>query len=271
MELRVLHTHEEFEAIEELQAEIWHFEPLSVTPRHVFIAGARSGGLVLGAYDHNNRMVGFSLGFRGQRYGEPCLYSHLTGVLPSLQGQGLGCALKMAQWEFARETGLSSIVWTFDPLMMPNAKLNLQKLGAVVYRFIPNAYGASAFKMYGEGFPTHRFEIFWRVAQELPNGIQLNRPQPFGAGKGSLSPMIEVRDGVPQVNEAGLEAVLAGQQGLLEIPENHLAMRESEPELARLWQNVFFHCAKHCLETESHFVEAFTGIPSGGAYLVSPR
>ena len=46
-----LDSHDELEAIETLQTEIWHFEPQSVTPRHVFIAAVRSGGLVLGAFD----------------------------------------------------------------------------------------------------------------------------------------------------------------------------------------------------------------------------
>ena len=72
MHLRTLDSHDELEAIETLQTEIWHFEPQSVTPRHVFIAAVRSGGLVLGAFDHADTLVGFSLAFRGERNGEPC-------------------------------------------------------------------------------------------------------------------------------------------------------------------------------------------------------
>ena len=45
MYLRTLDSHDELEAIEALQTKIWHFEPQSVTPRHVFIAAVRSGGL----------------------------------------------------------------------------------------------------------------------------------------------------------------------------------------------------------------------------------
>lgn len=269
MHLRVLNSYEDFDDIEELQTRIWEFEPHSVTPRHIFIAGVRSGGLVLGAFDHRDHLVGFSLGFRGERDNAPCLYSHLTGVLPELQGQGVGYALKMAQREHALRVGLGAIVWTFDPLMMPNARLNLQKLGGVVYRYIPNAYGSSAFKMYGDGFPTHRFELHWSMTEE-----DLPRNEP-GAGwietAGALPELLTLcDDGTPVVDTSALDAVLSGRGGILRVPEDHLKMRRSNPRLARAWQETFFHCAESCLSQGHHFVKAFCGTDRGGAYWISP-
>ena len=270
MHLKVLESYEDFDDIEALQTHIWQFEPHSVTPRHVFIAGARSGGLVLGAFDHQGKLVGFSLGFRGQREGKPCLYSHLTGVLPELQGQGVGYALKMAQREHALDVGLDSIVWTFDPLMMPNARLNLQKLGGVVYRYIPNAYGASAFKMYGDGFPTHRFELHWHLAHTVHRSEKVN--DDWTGAVTESAELLYLSDGrAPEVDASALATVLAGGRGILRIPEDHLRMRRLDPSLARLWQNAFFQCAEACLESGTHYVGAFHGTAEGGAYLIEPR
>ena len=269
MHLKTLDSHDELDAIETLQTKIWHFEPQSVTPRHVFIAAVRSGGLVLGAFDHTDTLVGFSLAFRGEKDGEPCLYSHLTGVLSALQGQGFGYRLKMAQRDFALEHGLNCIIWTFDPLMMPNARLNLQKLGGQVFDYIPNAYGSSAFRMYGDGFPTHRFELCWRVDE----GSLLSDERLARRERDLLNaPLLIETDtrGWPSLNEQVLEQTLAGAQAALPIPENHLGMRQTDKECAQAWQAMFFRCADQCLMGH-HYVEAFRGTQSGGLYLLSPR
>ena len=185
-------------------------------------------------------------------------------MLPELQGQGVGYALKMAQREHALEVGLQSIVWTFDPLMMPNARLNLQKLGGVVYRFIPNAYGSSAFKMYGDGFPTHRFELHWHMKDAVYNGDEVAKRWTVEGAE--FSELLQVEDdGVPKVDTSALSALMAGGVGILRIPEDHLRMRRTNPGLARLWQDVFFDCAEACLADGTHYVSAFSGRPTGGA------
>ena len=64
-----LDSHDELEAIEALQTKIWHFEPQSVTPRHVL---SQRFALVVwysALFDHADTLVGFSLAFRGERMG----------------------------------------------------------------------------------------------------------------------------------------------------------------------------------------------------------
>ena len=69
------------------------------------------------------------------------MHSHITGVLPGLQSQGLGRLLKQHQreWALAREVG--HITWTFDPLVARNAHFNLRVLGARVTEYLVDHYG----------------------------------------------------------------------------------------------------------------------------------
>ena len=116
MHLKTLDNHDELEAIETLQTKIWHFEPQSVTPRHVFIAAVRSGGLVLGALTARMLWLDFRWPSAVRRWRALSLLS-LNWGFTHTKGQGFGYRLKMAQRDFALEHGLAYNL-TFDPLMM---------------------------------------------------------------------------------------------------------------------------------------------------------
>lgn len=261
MKIRQIDNYDDLSGIEALQTAIWQFEPMAVTPRHVFIAAIRSGGLVLTAYDDQDTLIGFALAFRGERQGQAVLYSHLVGILPSMQSHGVGYILKMRQREHAMEQGLEAIVWTFDPLLAKNACLNLQKLGGRVYTFIPNAYGASAFKIFGDGFLTHRFEVFWHLK---------NSPT-FDAGLFETSKrLINTQNGnEPLVDRALLEGA-EGEPLILPIPAHHLPMRIENPALAHQWQDSVCHCAQVLL-ARGYAIAGFSAQEPYGQYLLTYR
>ena len=50
--------------------------------------------------------------------------------------------------------------WTFDPLEIKNAHLNIYKLGAVVRSYLVNFYGVSSSRLQG-GLPTDRLVAEW--------------------------------------------------------------------------------------------------------------
>src|SRR5437588_10989849 len=50
--------------------------------------------------------------------------------------------------------------WTFDPLEIKNAYLNIEKLGAIVRRYTLNQYGISSSPLQG-GLPTDRCVAEW--------------------------------------------------------------------------------------------------------------
>jgi predicted GNAT superfamily acetyltransferase len=52
--------------------------------------------------------------------------------------------LKLLQREEALDRGIELIEWTFDPLEIKNAYLNIEKLGAIARRYNINQYGITS-------------------------------------------------------------------------------------------------------------------------------
>jgi predicted GNAT superfamily acetyltransferase len=73
--------------------------------------------------------------------------------------------LKLAQREDAVSRGFGLMEWTFDPLEIKNAYFNMERLGAVVRRFVLNFYGVTTSALHG-GLPTDRCICEWHVASD---------------------------------------------------------------------------------------------------------
>jgi len=114
-----LTTAQQFHRCEELQGRVWGLSDTDIVPLHLLLTAQKSGGLVLGAFDEEGKMIGFLFGFLGARDAaarqlKHC--SHMLGVLEEWQGQGVGYRLKLAQREHALAQGLELVTWTYDPL-----------------------------------------------------------------------------------------------------------------------------------------------------------
>jgi predicted GNAT superfamily acetyltransferase len=125
--LRKLETLEDLEQMALLEQKVWAMNPV---PLHQTLTVAKNGGVLIGAFDEN-RMVGFVYSFPGYLNGETYLCSHMMGIDPAYQNQGLGYRLKMKQAEEAKQLGYIKIRWTYDPLESRNGYLNITKLGAI--------------------------------------------------------------------------------------------------------------------------------------------
>ncbi len=167
MRVRPLSTHAEFAVAVRLQREIWGFDDVDLLPVRLFVVASHVGGQVLGAFD-GHKMVGFLLAVPGVKpTGRPYLHSHMTGVLPAYQNSGAGRMLKLAQRDDALARGFRLIEWTFDPFNSKNAYFNLERLGAVVTEFIPNAYGTTTSPLHA-GLPTDRCVAQWWIRRTPP-------------------------------------------------------------------------------------------------------
>jgi predicted GNAT superfamily acetyltransferase len=149
----------EFNRCVELQKEIWGEDDLEVEPATLFVVAEETGGQVLGAFD-GERLVGYTLALVGFRDGTVFLHSHMTGVLAAYRDRGVGRALKLFQREEALERGIRLIVWTFDPLENRNAHFNLNRLGAIARKYLPNLYGTTTSPLH-LGLPTDRLLAEW--------------------------------------------------------------------------------------------------------------
>jgi predicted GNAT superfamily acetyltransferase len=154
-----LTTFEQFERCVVLQLEVWGYSDGDVVPRRVFIIAQRIGGQVIGAFDGDTQ-IGFAMSLPGYRGGQPYLHSHMLAVLPQYRNQGIGRRLKLAQRDDAIARGFTLMEWTFDPLEIRNAHLNIARLGIIVRRYQPDFYGPSSSPLQG-GLPTDRLYAEW--------------------------------------------------------------------------------------------------------------
>ena len=159
IELRRCHGIEEFRACVALQKEVWNFTDAELVPLRMFVVADKVGGQVMGAFD-GDMMVGFALSVPGTRTGHVYLHSHMLAVRKDHRNSGLGRRLKLMQREDAMARGIELIEWTFDPLEIKNAYLNLEKLGAIARRYNINQYGITSSPLQG-GLPSDRLIAEW--------------------------------------------------------------------------------------------------------------
>jgi len=226
IEIRPLHIADELRQCQEVQRHAWGItDDGYVVPVATLAAAAAYGGLVLGALD-NGRVVGFAFAFRGVVDGTPCLYSQLTGVLPETQGSGIGRRIKAAQRTWAREQGLPSIVWAFDPMQAMNAHYNLVALGATATHYHPDFYGPRADAL-NHGLPTDRLIAVWPTTDLPPS-----RPMPVTETAVALLTSHEAAGGgrVPAPQPWQAADVLS-----IEIPADLAALHDRSEHIAA-WQ-----------------------------------
>jgi predicted GNAT superfamily acetyltransferase len=173
--IRRCDTDGELLACVEMQKEVWGFTDADLIPLRLFIVAQKIGGQVLGAFD-GNELVGFALGIPGVRNGRPYLHSHMMAVRIEYRNSGVGRRLKLFQREDALKRGFELVEWTFDPLEIKNAYLNLERLGAIARRYNINQYGTTASPLHG-GLPTDRVVAEWwlrskRVETLLGSGVR---------------------------------------------------------------------------------------------------
>jgi len=102
-------------------------------------------------------------GFPGFEGEHRVIHSDMLAVRAGDRDRGLGRALKLAQREAALARGVDRITWTFDPLQTRNAFLNLEKLGVVADRYLPDFYGHTSSPLHAGG--TDRLWVTWHLRE----------------------------------------------------------------------------------------------------------
>jgi len=165
----------EFNACVNLQKEVWRFADADLVPLRMFVVADKVGGQIIGAFERET-LVAYVFSVPGIRAGHPYMHSHMLAVRESYRNQGLGRILKLAQRQDALERGFELVEWTFDPLEIKNAWLNIVKLGAIARRYHVNHYGYTSSILH-QGLPTDRLTAEWwikspRVVNLLDQGTQ---------------------------------------------------------------------------------------------------
>jgi predicted GNAT superfamily acetyltransferase len=175
--LRPCQGSEEMDGCVQLQIDTWGYNDGDVIPRRMFIVAQRIGGQVMGAFDPEGKMVGFAMALPGVKTAKtagdpptPYLHSHMLAVLPRFRNGGIGRHLKLYQRREALSRDVGLMEWTFDPLEIKNAFLNIHRLGVIVRSYTPDFYGVSSSRLQA-GLPTDRLHAEWWMESDRVRAI----------------------------------------------------------------------------------------------------
>ena len=215
IELRRCRGIEEFRSCVALQKEVWNFTDAELVPLRMFVVADKVGGQVMGAFD-GSEMVGFLLSVPGTRSGHSYLHSHMLAVRKDHRNSGLGRRLKLLQRDDALARGIELVEWTFDPLEIKNAYLNIEKLGAIARRYTINQYGITSSPLQG-GLPSDRLIAEWWLKSERVETLLEKGKNPAIHPESSIAvpaqiydwkAAVETRSNAQQVQERNREQFL---------------------------------------------------------------
>lgn len=224
---------DELRACQDLQRKAWGItEDGYVVPVATMASAQRVGGLILGAFDTNQFLIGFAFGYLGKLNGRLVLWSQLTGVHPAHQSTGVGRLLKFEQRRRAREMDLAGVAWAFDPLQASNAAFNFGVLGATSTNYELDMYGARTDAL-NVGLATDRLLVEWSTNDERdgrttpwPDALDLIETHLDHVGRASYYRAVNVQPVPPGATHLQIE-----------IPANLGSVKSAGPaEAAREWQ-----------------------------------
>ena len=188
---------EEMHAAFALQKEIWKFTDAELVPVRIFVVANKIGGHVIGAFDGRNKgqneMVGFALAIPGNRNGHSYLHSQMLAVRQQYRNAGLGRRLKLYQRDEALRNGFELMEWTFDPLEIKNAYLNIERLGAIARRYSVNQYGITSSPLQG-GLPSDRLIAEWWLKSRRVDKVLAGGQRPAFTAQAHIDVPAEIYD-----------------------------------------------------------------------------
>jgi predicted GNAT superfamily acetyltransferase len=218
----------ELTTLDRMLARIWQDDasgPLLST--ELLRALAKSGNYVAGAFD-GGTLVGAAVAFFAAP-GERELHSHIAGVSAAAAGRNVGFALKQHQRVWALQRGISTISWTFDPLVARNAYFNLAKLGAVPTEYLANFYGPMHDRINGDE-DSDRLMVRWDLA--APTVVSASAGKPVRCVRPPTATVALRRSGTG----GPVPGSFRGQTVVVAVPEDIEGLRRRAPGAAKDWR-----------------------------------
>ena len=251
---------ERFQKLEQL---IWDTPPEDIVPLHVVITVVHNGGGLLGAFADDGPaetggMVGLCYWWPG--IGTPTTHadllpaptptpvprlkmcSHMAGVLPAWQGNGIGSQLKLAQRDAVLAQGFADwVTWTYDPLLRTNAVFNIRRLGAFCNTYERELYGVMRDGL-NAGTPSDRCQVDWwlrseRVAGRVTHGEAWHRNTSEREALPARLQILPTRSTTAGLSAPGdTQPALDGAPLAVPIPDDIGAIRTADPALGMAWR-----------------------------------
>ena len=232
--IRELAEIEDLRELAEVFAVVWGRPGEPPISSDILKALAHSGNYVAGGYADRNLSGGLVGWFGGVPPHELHLHSHILGVLSGSEAHGLGFELKQHQRRWCLSRDVKVMEWTTDPLVRRNAYFNLTKLGARATEYLVNVYGEMSDGL-NAGEESDRLLISWRLdsvsAEAAATGAGPEPPIDELRRDGALVALSIGDAGQPVAGSTSTARVL-----LCEVPDDIVALRRSDPSLARSWR-----------------------------------
>lgn len=220
----------EYEDCVRMQHEIWGESYSGTVPTVILSLSQRLGGVVAGAFDTEQRMLGFVFGMTGLIDGRLAHWSDMLAVSAHARDRGIGRRLKLFQRDALRTIGVDTIYWTYDPLVARNAYLNLVKLGAIAAEYVVDFYGADTGSALHGALGTDRFIVQWDIANDDTSRADRGAA---AANAGEEPVIVNPRrtDGPPLLRDLPDAASVR-----IEIPSDIYALIDEAPDIANAWR-----------------------------------
>ncbi|HEY4611554.1 MAG TPA: hypothetical protein VII11_01060 [Bacteroidota bacterium] len=258
--IRELTTFEEYDECIAIQKEAWGDEFEEWVPTSVLKVSQKIGGIVAGAYDERQRMLGFVYGLSGVKDGKPVHWSHMLAVRNDARGLGLGKKLKFYQRDLLLQRGIDVVYWTFDPLVARNANLNFNGLGAQAAEYVKDMYKESSSILH-RGVSMDRFVVEWRLESDRVKKALSNQPS-FKSDRYAQAPVVNTQQqGTNTVKPVELPLPLE-RVIRVEIPFDIDAMKANSMALAAEWRantrRVFLWYQEHRYTIDGFYIDRST-------------
>jgi predicted GNAT superfamily acetyltransferase len=264
VEVRALHTLEELEEARGIWDAVWPTVPgATEITQNLLRAVEHAGGYIGGAYA-GSRMVGSCLAIVGRSTGEhgwhTHLHSHIAAALPGYADRGIGTSLKLHQRAWALRHDIDRIVWTFDPLVRRNARLNLVKLGGLGVEYLVDFYGAMDDAV-NAGDESDRLLLQWDLgSSRVTDALAGSAPATSRADwltLGAVERLVATDEG-PRLQDAEAPVVLVA------APDDIVDIRRFDLALAKVWRLQVRAALEPIMRSGGRVV----GLTTDGSYVV---
>lgn len=197
------------------------------------------------------------------------LHSHLAAVRPDARGSGVGRALKRHQRDWCLARAITHVSWTFDPLVVENARFNLHHLGAVGDRYLVDLYGPMDDDI-NRGDASDRLLVHWdllgpRTLDALVNPFVTPDADELRSA-GAVDALIVDDHGEPTPIDIDIDIDPAVVR-LVATPRAIVEVRRNDPVLARRWREAVRHAMTAAFDAGLHA----TAVTADGHYVLTER
>jgi chorismate synthase len=264
--IKEIDNKEDFSECEKIQRDVPQLGEVGVVPAYLLELTSSHGGLSLGLY-MNERIVGFS--FSIAAYTKEIgyyLFSDSMGFYKNYQRKSLGFLLKQVQYQVAKEKGVKKIYWTYDPLLGPNANINIRKVGGTVHHYELDRYTLINTSS-GICIPADRFLLDWSIRtkrvekrminHQIPEKLQEIKNLPYIVNR-TIPVLIHSSSKSTLLREiVDINLTVENPKITIEIPLEFFEMRSENPELAKEWRLKTRELFHHYINRKKYFVSDF--------------